>query len=67
MWKGATEISFNLGEMKHCNNLIHVIENRAKGSAAALEDTKRRIQEMNALNAQVETTIQKIPATPNWN
>ncbi len=55
------EIAHKKGEMARYNNLIHVTENRVNGSQTALNETKRRTQEMMSLNEQIEKTIQNIP------
>ncbi|CAF2391020.1 unnamed protein product [Rotaria sp. Silwood2] len=49
--------------MERYSQLIHVTQNRVNGSAVALNETKRRTQEMVALNEQMEKTIQKIPVS----
>ncbi len=41
---------------------MHVTQNRANGSLAALNETKRRTKEMMSLNEHIEKTIQNIPA-----
>ncbi|CAF3628506.1 unnamed protein product [Rotaria socialis] len=45
------------------NNMIHVTESKIKGAKAAMEETKRRSQELSSLNAQIEKTIQDISST----
>ncbi|CAF3422524.1 unnamed protein product [Rotaria sp. Silwood2] len=58
-----TEIAHKKGEMERYSHLIHVTQNRVNGSAVALNETKRRTQEMIALNEQMEKIIQSIPAS----
>jgi hypothetical protein len=52
-----------VGEMERYSHLMHVTQNRANGSSAALNETKRRTKEMLSLNEQIENTIQQIPAS----
>jgi hypothetical protein len=49
--------------MERYSHLMHVTQNRANGSIAALNETKRRTKEMMSLNEQIEKSIQSIPAS----
>lgn len=52
-----------LGEVQRLSHLLHVTEKQASGVEKALEETKRRTQEMTKLNQDVEETIKSIPVS----
>ncbi|CAF3522649.1 unnamed protein product [Rotaria socialis] len=61
--KFHAEIAHKKGEMERYSHLMHATQNRAKGSLAALNETKNRTKEMMSLNEKLEKTIQNIAAS----
>ncbi|CAF3632915.1 unnamed protein product [Rotaria sp. Silwood1] len=49
--------------MEVLNNMIHVTESKIKGAKEAIEETKRRSQELASLNTEMEKKIQDISST----
>ncbi|CAF2886485.1 unnamed protein product [Rotaria sp. Silwood2] len=59
----ATELAHLQGEFERFSHLIHATDKQISGTEKALEDAKRRTEEMATLNAEVERTITSIPTS----